>query len=354
MNEMDMVINRLPARTWNHLHMNESCLEAVSIDGEAALKVSGPQAGADENIYDEFDLIASGSGKDLDLLAKSAGVKIASFASGKDLKEPLRLSFSYEDGSAVMNRVGLTVHEGESLDVFMDYRSEKGAEGFGAVQTKIHIHPGGRLRLIQLQRMGADYTFVNDIGAVCEQGGKLELIQLVFSGHATYMGCEAALKGDESSFKADIAYAVSGDDILDINDVARHFGKNTECEISAAGSLSDRAKKIFRGTIDFVKGAKGAVGNEKEEVLLVDETVVNQTIPLILCAEEDVAGNHGATIGRPDEELLFYLASRGIPEDAAFRILKNAGLEAACNKIWDEALRHEVLEYLKGSKSYDD
>ena len=41
---------------------------------------------------------------------------------------------------------------------------------------------------------------------------------------------------------------------------------------------------------------------------------MNQTIPLILCEEEDVEGNHGATIGKLDEELLFYLESRGIPE----------------------------------------
>lgn len=49
--------------------------------------------------------------------------------------------------------------------------------------------------------------------------------------------------------------------------------------------------------------------------------MVNQTIPLILCGEEDVEGNHGATIGRLDEKMLFYLASRGIPEEAARSLL---------------------------------
>ena len=42
-------------------------------------------------------------------------------------------------------------------------------------------------------------------------------------------------------------------------------------------------------------------------MLLLSNDVVNQTIPLILCAEEDVEGNHGATIGKLDDELLFYL-----------------------------------------------
>lgn len=47
------------------------------------------------------------------------------------------------------------------------------------------------------------------------------------------------------------------------------------------------------------------MGNEKEDVLLLDDTIVNQTIPLILCNEEDVEGNHGATIGKLDEERCF-------------------------------------------------
>ncbi len=354
MNEMDMVVNRLPVKTWNHLHMNESSLKAVHIAGEGALRAAGPKLKPDESLSRAFDSIAGGVGRDLDLLAAQAGVKVASFTSEAGGTEPLKLQLSYGEGDAVMNRIGLTVREGQRLDVIMDYRSEPLAKGLAAVQTKIHVHTGGRLRLIQLQRMGDKYTFINDIGVQCEEDGDFELIQMVFSGHRTYMGCEAALKGDYSTFKGDIAYAVSGEDSLDINDVVRHMGKHTECEINAAGSLSNRARKLFRGTIDFAKGAKGAVGNEKEEVLLVDETVVNQTIPLILCAEEDVVGNHGATIGRPAEELLFYLTSRGISVEEAYRILKNAKLEAVCTKIWDETVRQELLDFLHEGQLCDD
>ena len=50
------------------------------------------------------------------------------------------------------------------------------------------------------------------------------------------------------------------------------------------------------------------------------EDAVNQTIPLILCGEEDVQGSHGATIGRLDDELLFYLCSRGMSRQAANKI----------------------------------
>ena len=53
----------------------------------------------------------------------------------------------------------------------------------------------------------------------------------------------------------------------------------SHCSLAGEMCIRDR----FRGTIDFIKGSAGSVGNEKEEVLLIDEKCVNQTIPIILC-----------------------------------------------------------------------
>lgn len=73
------------------------------------------------------------------------------------------------------------------------------------------------------------------------------------------------------------------------------------------GALRDGAKKIFRGTIDFKTGASDSVGNELENVLMLGDDVENKTVPVILCSEENVVGNHGATIGELDEDTMFYL-----------------------------------------------
>ncbi len=336
MDEMDMVINRLPVLTWTHLHMNESTLKGVKIESEAKPEVTGPEPTSDEALVRDFDEIQSGAGEDLDALARNAGIGVMSFASSADLDDkPLKLKFKYADGEKSMNRVGLSVKENEELNVIMEYKSEEKASGTAAVQTKLRVAEGGKLRLIQLFHMGDDFTFINDIGAECAEGASFELIQLVVTGHKTYLGLETNLIGDRSTFKCDLGYSVKGEDLLDINDVVRHIGKNTESAINASGALSDNARKLFRGTIDFIEGSSGSVGNENEDVLLTSPTVVNQTIPLILCAEEDVVGNHGASIGKADEELLFYLNSRGICAEEAVRILKAAKLDKVCAKIWD-------------------
>lgn len=103
----------------------------------------------------------------------------------------------------------------------------------------------------------------------------------------------------------------------DFNYELRHRGRKTECEIDANGVLTGTSKKVYRGTIDLVHGCKGAVGTERETVLLANKGVDNKTIPVILCDEDDVAGNHGATIGHVRDEQLFYLACRGLDQNAA-------------------------------------
>ena len=121
----------------------------------------------------------------------------------------------------------------------------------------------------------------------------------------------------------------------------------TECEIDTSGALKDAAKKVFRGTIDFKTGSSNSVGNEKETVLMLGDDVVNKTVPLILCAEENVVGNHGATIGELDDETLFYFESRGISRAQAENILARASIERFARTVDDEVLRAQILQTLE-------
>ena len=119
------------------------------------------------------------------------------------------------------------------------------------------------------------------------------------------------------------------------------------------GTLKDEAEKTFRGTIDFKNGSSQSVGAETENVLLLGDNVVNKTIPVILCAEEDVEGSHGATIGELDEETMFYFASRGIDQELAEDIMPKGKMEVLYRKINDEVTEKLVEEQLAEVMGYD-
>ena len=336
---LDMTVNSLPSRTWNWLKMNESKLKEIEagdtwdvkeVAGESE-EIAGLTEGTAEN-QEVFSHIHTGMGPD-----KSEGGS-----------EPVRLHFSCEDNKKSFQKVEILAKEGEEVNVLMDYTSpEKTSSGLAAIQTKFHIEKGAKVRLVQVQLLGNEYTLLNDIGAQCEDGAQFEVLQLFLGSSKTYSGCQADLLGKESHFKADIGYQGKGSQRYDMNYVAVHKGKKTVSEMNADGILDDQAFKLLRGTIDFKNGSSGSKGDEKEDVLLMGDNVVNQTIPLILCAEEDVEGNHGASIGQLDEEMLFYLSSRGMSAESASKMIARARMDAVCQKIGDEQLEKLVQDYLE-------
>lgn len=351
MREMNMKVNRLPQPTWNWLKMNSAAV-AASLGGDGRVSVQLPD-GMREDLLKVSSLdVDTGMGADLDALVKASGVPVRRYVADGSVAEPLRLNFAFDDASSV-NAVEIVTAPGSDLTVVMDYRSAEKASVFAAVQTKLSLGDGATIHLVQIQRLGDSLTFCNDVGARCGENSRLELLQLFLGGARTYTGSACALDGADSSLKCDLGYLVKGEQQLDMNYLALHRGRKTVSELNASGVLRGHGSKLFRGTIDFRRGAVGAVGNEKEDALLMDDTVINRTIPLILCSEENVEGNHGATIGRLDDATLFYLESRGLTREEVYETVAQARLMALCRKIKDAPTRADVARWLKGGEEYD-
>ena len=360
-NGLDLKVNRLPVRTWNRLKMNEARLERIAAGKAPAVITEG--FSEPEAWEEDFSSIATGMGRDMDRLgaaAEAAPIRIGAeaaairgaaevfstrTAAGEECRAALH--FACQDGENRFQPVEILAGEGERLTVVMDFTSAPGDGGQIAVQTRFKARKNARVRLIQLQLLGSGYRMLNDIGGSCGDGASVEIVQLFLGGAETYAGCLAELDGTESALSVDVGYLGIEGQRFDMNYVANHRGRRSKSRIMAGGVLRDQAFKLFRGTIDFKAGAAGAEGEEQEDVLILGDDAVNQTIPLILCAEEDVQGSHGATIGRLDDELLFYLCSRGMSREKAAQVMTRAKLDKVCRRIGDEAARRLAWDYLE-------
>lgn len=205
----------------------------------------------------------------------------------------------------------------------------------------VTVGKNARLKLVQIFTGDC----VSKLNSVLEDNSRLELIQL-YTGGSNISEIITELNGYKAAFTADIGYDLGGGHSLDINLAANHHGRKSTSEISVNGVLRDNAKKIFKGTIDFRNGSSGAKGSEKEDVILMDETVVNKTVPVILCAEEDVEGSHGATIGRIDENHVYYMRSRGIPEEKIYEMITRSKLAHIIGNIGDKQTENRIYEIL--------
>ena len=347
---MELKINRLPAYTFGWLQMNEAVLEDVSAGRAIEAQVEVPE-GLSLTTEERSGLedVKTGSGEDMDKLVKEAGVsrQVLEVPAGADPQQALRILIPCEEGANAVNSYGAVLGEGSHATVVLAWDGDRQSKGFSAAQMKFVVGKNARLDLVQIVRGGEDYQIISDVGIDCGEGADVHVVHLFLSGKEIYQGLLTNLKGEGSHLLADVAYTVHLDHKLDMNYFADQTGKNTKSEMYLNGVLRDTAKKMFRGSIDFKKGCGGSTGDEKEDVLLIDDGVENKTIPLILCDEEDVEGNHGATIGRLDEEILFYMASRGLSEEQIYSVMADARIEAVVRKIPDDIARkrlHDEME----------
>ena len=294
-----ILINRLPTPTWNRLGVNETALTW----GDAA------DLGTEQ-------ITAAG--------------------------QTVRLDIS-GDGAYSEKQVDIHAPEGQTVTVFETLHAEDNL----LVRTELHVEKDARVRLVQIQNTAQDSLLRLENSGRCAENGQVELIQILLGRGDVYSDGHFALNGTGSGFQAGIGYLGQRQQTLDLNLVVDHWGQKTTSEISAAGALKDDARKIFRGTIDFKRGSAGSVGNEQETVLMLGDGAVNKTVPLILCAEENVVGNHGATIGELDEDTLFYFESRGISAAKAENIMARAAIERLARTLQDETAQTAILTELE-------
>jgi len=353
MGDNKLLVNALPAPTFNWLRMNDAYVQVPKDISEGNPVITRTKdVEAEATGYSEIKDIAGGMGYDMDSFIHESGVDILKIKTkeGQKVTSPVRMEFDYTDAGNAVNAVYIEAADNSDITVVMDFSSEKDKSGFAAVQTKIRVGKNARVLLVQVQRLGDGFKFLNDIASRADDNGSFEEIQLVLGGRETYQGSRTDLLGKGSNLKTDIGYLIKGQEHLDMNHIANHIGQKTTSDLDIDGVLRDGAFKLFRGTIDLRKGAKGAQGNELEDVLLMDDTVINQTIPVILCDEDDVEGNHGATIGRLDDNMLYYLQSRGIDRANVYEMMASARIDAVISKIPDEATRNHIFEHLRGYK----
>ncbi len=384
--DMNMKVNVLPVLTYNFLHVNDSTLKLsdITIDNlntpdeevipegvDVKRNVSFEEAGeifrankakilkstgvpgvpnGDMSFRDEKQALRTGMGIDIDELMISTDTKATIYTVPEDTKadKPVVIKYDMQDGQGSLSAQVIHAKRNSEVTVIMAYESDKDASGFHGVSTRLLAEEGAKITLVKVQLLGNEFIHFDDIGGACFEKGQIDVISLELGSKKSWAGCYMNLVDNDAVFNSNMGYLCREDHNLDINYVSDHRGKKTNALMQFKGVLMDTASKTFRGTIDFKNGSSGSVGDEQEDALLLSPDVINKTMPVILCQEEDVDGRHGATIGQLGEDILFYMQSRGIDEDEAKRIMIKARLESVARMIPDASIMQKVQYYIQG------
>ena len=256
------------------------------------------------------------------------------------IDEPIKLEYKMDSKDPMVIDKNIIVAEyGSKATIVMDYSSREGEEVFHNGLTVVYAKEKSEINIIKLQRMNnLSRNFDMNIAWI-EGQGKVNWISVELGSDISGTSFSSYLRGQASESNMSSIFLVDGERKMDLEYSMIHQGARSISNIESKGVLKDNAKKVFRGNLDFERGARRSKGVEEEYVILLDPTVKSDSIPALMCGEDDVIGEHAASAGQIDESKLFYLMSRGLSERDAKKLIVEASFAPIINHIPLEDLR---------------
>ena len=347
----NVLINRAnvpAAQTWNRLRANSLSVTVPNHADAGKVYLPLPRL---------FERIECGMGQEVTDYVESQAFKSDFYNVPARTKrdEPIVVAVSAAQNQCA--NTGIIVREGAEATVVIaafagdvDGDAPTGSDAnddalpTSAALTRIVVETGAKLHLIEMLGVNEGQQHLESVGLEIHQDAAVDVKQYALGGSTIGLGLTANLVGAQARLDLNNRYHATHEETLDINHLVRMRGTSTRALLTESGVLNEAAKKTLRATIDLVRGAKDAQGNEIETVMILGDDVVNKTMPAILCDEDDVAGNHGATIGSVSPEQLDYLAARGLSRQAAEQMFIRALFEDAIINAPEEISHRVAVE----------
>ena len=119
-------------------------------------------------------------------------------------------------------------------------------------------------------------------------------------------------------------------------------GLSSKGDILQHGVLLDRSHIVFNGVGFIVKGATGSNAYQSSRMLTLSSEAKADANPMLLIDENDVMAGHGASLGRIDEEQLYYLQSRGLTRKESSRLLVHGFLSPVISELTVDKIKELV------------
>ena len=193
--------------------------------------------------------------------------------------------------------------------------------------------PGARIRYTTVQNWSQNVFNLVTKRAIAERDATVEWVDCNLGSKLTMKYPSVYLMGERAHGEIlSIAFAGNGQH-QDAGGKIVHAAPNTTSNIFAKSISKDGGRSSYRGLLEVAKGAHGSKSTVVCDALLLDETSRSDTYPTIRIGDDDVDVGHEASVSKIGEEQLFYLMSRGIPEEEAAKLIVNGFIEPIVKEL---------------------
>ena len=339
-----MILNQTPIRTSKNYKINN-----IELDIEVPKKIkefSGLTILGDTSNFNISDKVSKiplkyGNGLESQIFEKgNQNIKISETKTGL-----LYLDFNFnEENHDLIENIEIDANTKSKTTIYIKYMSDDNFECYHNGIIRVNAKANSKTNIVVVNMLNNKSNNLLSIENTLEENARVDYTIVDFGGKTSITNYYSNIKENGAKANINTIYLGAGNQVFDINYIAELFGENTETNIEVQGALKDEAKKNFKGTIDFKKGSKKAKGDENEFCMLLSDKAKSKALPMLLCTEEDVEGNHSSAAGKIEDDKLFYIMSRGLSEKDAMKLIVKAKFNKILETIKDEELKQEIVE----------
>lgn len=240
----------------------------------------------------------------------------------------------------------IRLEPGSTATVILESRSAEGVndEMLHSGLVEIILGEGSHLTLIELQNWNEqtwNFTFTR---AVLEKDATLDWTIGSNGGKFSKAFSDLQLKGQGSTGKISGFYFSDHNQQLDHETSQLHLAPNTTSDLLFKGALTGESKAVWRGMIYVSPQAVKTDGYQSNRNLVLSDKARADSIPGLEILTDDVRCTHGATVGRIDQDQIFYLESRGIPRLEAERLIVEGFFQPVLDRIPLDSIREQFRD----------
>ncbi len=256
------------------------------------------------------------------------------------IAEPIELNFAAEENTAIFPHVIIIAGAGSKATIVESYAST--GKSFTNSAVQVIVEENANLTHYRVQREAPEAFNIGTTEVSLAAGSRYDSTNINLGSAISRHDIDVKFNAEGGEAFVDGLYMLTGTQHHDTHSIIDHQLPNCTSHQTYKGVLNDSARAVFNGKVLVRENASGTDAQQSNKNLLLSNDARVDTKPQLEIFNDDVKCSHGATVGQLEEEELFYLLTRGLPEALAKNLLTYGFAEEVINKIKIESIKKEL------------
>lgn len=265
---------------------------------------------------------------------------------GATIDKPIHLDYvtTGDDAATISVRNLIIVEKGAQATLVETFTGPREVAYVVNAATEITVEDGARFTRIKVQDEGLDAFHLANMQITAGENTRCHDLTLTLGARVSRNEVNVGFSGENADVTIAGASMLAGKQHGDTTLCITHSLPSSNSRQEFKTVLDDYARGIFQGCVIVKPHAQKTDGRQMTQALLLSPNAEMDAKPELEIYADDVECAHGATAGDLDEEYLFYLRARGIPEAEAKALLVAAFVAEPLEKIEHEGLREGLFQ----------